>query len=221
MGSKQPKQFLQVAGKPILAHTLGLLSSLPVISSILLIVPEKYVADAERIVLDWRGSPVGSTADIHIFPGGAERQDSVYNGLRNLSPDCEWVLIHDGVRPFASPELVMAAWKGAQKTGASITALPATDTVKRASSGVVRETLPREEIWLVQTPQVFRKDIIISAYSKAVEAGWKGTDDASFVERIGVDVSVVPGERSNIKVTSPEDLGWAEWLLLRKSKGTL
>ncbi|MHC1725702.1 MAG: 2-C-methyl-D-erythritol 4-phosphate cytidylyltransferase [Syntrophobacteraceae bacterium] len=219
MGGNRPKQFLQLAGRPILAHTLSLLSGLSIISSIFLIVPEKHIATAGQIIRDWTRSSPANHAGISIVAGGAERQDSVYNGLRNLPRDCGWVLIHDGVRPFASPELVTAAWEGAQQTGASITAIPATDTVKRASQGVVRETLPRDEIWLVQTPQVFRKDIIVSAYDKAMEAGWKGTDDASFVERIGVSVSVVPGERSNIKVTNPEDLAWAEWFLLRNRKG--
>lgn len=219
MGADRPKQFLSLAGAPILAHTLRALSAAPFISSLLLVVPRDHIDAAKRVVSECL-PPVRGTqgAEVSIVPGGVQRQDSVYNGLMNLPADCEWVLIHDGVRPFASPGLIAAAWEGARRTGASIVAVPATDTVKRARNGTVLETLRRDEIWLVQTPQVFRKDIILSAYEKAVEAGWEGTDDASFVERAGVPVAVVPGERSNIKVTTPEDLLWAEWFLSGKTR---
>lgn len=214
MGGNTPKQFLQLAGKPILAHTLIALSKISFISSIFVIVPEKHIDDARRLVSE-SGVP---GVEIAIVAGGAERQDSVYNGLRNLPADCEWVLIHDGVRPFASSRLITETWETAWRTGASIAAVPATDTVKRGIDGTVRETLSREEIWLVQTPQIFRKDIVLAAYAKAIESGWTGTDDASFVERIGVPVSIVHGERSNIKVTTPDDLEWAQWFLSHKSK---
>jgi 2-C-methyl-D-erythritol 4-phosphate cytidylyltransferase len=139
-----------------------------------------------------------------------------------LPAECGWVMVHDGVRPFASPGLIRAVWEGARATGACIAALPSTDTVKRARDGVVRETLSRDEIWLVQTPQVFRKRVIVAAYEKAVAAGWAGTDDASFVERMGGVVCVVEGERSNIKVTTRDDLEWAQWFLRdRIEKGEL
>ncbi|MGO9314848.1 MAG: 2-C-methyl-D-erythritol 4-phosphate cytidylyltransferase [Syntrophobacteraceae bacterium] len=213
MGSVKPKQFLHLSGKPILAHTLSALSSLPLISSIFLVVPEGYIPAAGEIVSAWSHQQYRSTPEISIVAGGAERRDSVYNGLMKLPAECDWVMIHDGVRPFASPSLIMAAWEGAQATGACIVAVPCTDTVKRARDGLVRETLSRDEIWLVQTPQVFRKQLIIGAYEKAIEAGWTGTDDASFVERLGVNVSIAMGERSNIKVTTPEDLRWAQWFL--------
>ena len=218
MGVKKPKQFLDVAGKPILAHTLSALSRVSFIASIFLIVPEDHLAAAGLVVSGWTRTAPAPAPEIALVTGGAERQDSVYNGLLRLPPECEWVLIHDGVRPFASPELISAAWEGARATGASIAAVSATDTVKRAEAATVRETLPRDQIWLVQTPQVFRKEIILAAYRKAREAGWTGTDDASLVERLGVPVSIVRGERSNIKVTTPEDLEWAEWFL-RKGNG--
>ena len=213
MGGAKPKQFLSLAGKPILAHTLSALSSLTLLSRIFLIVPEAHIPAAGEVVSAWSCQQSSGVPEISIVAGGAERRDSVYNGLMKLPAECDWVMIHDGVRPFASPGLIRAAWEGAQATGACIVAVPSTDTVKRARDGVVQQTLSRDEIWLVQTPQVFRKQIIVAAYEKAVEAGWAGTDDASFVERMGVDVSIVPGERSNIKVTTPEDLQWAQWFL--------
>jgi 2-C-methyl-D-erythritol 4-phosphate cytidylyltransferase len=200
---------------PILAHTLSALSSVSFIARIFLIVPEKHIPAAGGVVSDWTRTAAGTIPEIEIVKGGAERQDSVYNGLLKLPSECEWVLIHDGVRPFASSGLITAVWEGARKTGASIVAVPATDTVKKAKEETVLETIPRDQIWLVQTPQVFRREIIIAAYGKALEAGWKGTDDASFVERSGVPVSIVRGERSNIKVTTPDDLEWAEWYLRR------
>ncbi len=208
MGGGRPKQFLELFGKPILAHTLEALSRVPSLSAIFLIVPEDFIESARSIVSDL---PPGQP--ITIVGGGAERQDSVYNGLLLLPSECGWVMIHDGVRPFASTELIRATHEGAQKTGASIAAIRASDTVKRARDGVVCETLPRDEIWLVQTPQVFRKDVILAAYEEATRSGWSGTDDASFVERIGIPVSVVPGEKTNIKVTTPDDLEWAKWFL--------
>ena len=155
----------------------------------------------------------GTRKYVTLIVGGAERQDSVFNALQELPADCDWVVIHDGVRPFASSTLIENTWKTAQKIGAAIAALPATDTIKRVRGERVQETLPRNEIWLVQTPQVFRKDIVLAAYLEARSQGWSGTDDAFFVERLGLPVAVVPGERSNIKVTTPDDLAWGSWFL--------
>jgi 2-C-methyl-D-erythritol 4-phosphate cytidylyltransferase len=222
MGSAKPKQFLHLAGKPILAHTLSAISRLSVIAEIFLMVPREHIRAAGEIVAEWARGMASSVPQIRIVPGGSDRRGSVYKGLMELPADCGWVMVHDGVRPFASAGLIRAVWKGARATGACIAAVPSTDTVKRACGGVVRETLSRDEIWLVQTPQVFRKRIIVDAYEKAVEAGWDGTDDASFVERNGGLVSVVKGERTNIKVTTREDLEWAEWFLSRRTeKGDL
>jgi 2-C-methyl-D-erythritol 4-phosphate cytidylyltransferase len=227
MGGAVPKQFVQLAGKPLLAHTLNALANLPFISIIFLIVAEGHIPDAGEVVSGWcrqGASRAGGRAvpEISIATGGAERRDSVYNGLKKLPAECDWVMIHDAVRPFASPGLIKAVWEGARTAGACIAAIPSTDTVKHARDGIVQETLSRDEIWLVQTPQVFRKQIVVAAYEKAVAAGWTGTDDASFVERMGVPVSIVHGERTNIKVTTPEDLQWAEWFLsVRIGKGGL
>ncbi len=213
MGSAKPKQFLHLAGKPLLAHTLSALSSAGLISSIFLIVSREHIAAAGEIVSEWsRGQPSGAP-EISIVAGGAERRDSVYNGLMGLPADCDWVMVHDGVRPFASAGLIRTVCEGARATGACVAAIPSVDTVKRGREGVVRETLPRDEIWLVQTPQVFKRSIIVAAYEKAAAAGWDGTDDASLVEKMGGVVSISLGERSNIKVTTREDLAWAEWFL--------
>ena len=213
MGGAVPKQFMNLAGRPILTHTLSALSKLPFLSMILLVVSEEYVARTRELASEWRCGQPPSLPEVLVAPGGRERSDSVYNGLGMLPGDCEWVMIHDAVRPFASPALICAVWEGARATGACIAAVPSTDTVKLARQSVVLQTLSRDEVWLVQTPQIFHRQIVTAAYERAVSEGWAGTDDASFVERMGAPVSIVQGERTNIKVTTPEDLQWAEWYI--------
>ncbi len=212
MGKDRPKQFLEVSGKPLLAHTLDTLSRAAFLSGILLVVPADFMEAAGEMV----ERDVRAQMPIRVIEGGAERRDSVYNALMVLPPDCEWVLVHDGVRPFASQAMIEAAWMGARETGASIAALPSTDTVKQVERDRVVDTLPREKIWLVQTPQVFRKDVILRAYREARMDGRLVTDDSSLVERLGIEVAVVKGEPTNIKVTTPADLVWAEWYLRKR-----
>ena len=219
MGGPIPKQFLNLAGRPLLAHTLSCLSRTPFLSKIFLMVAEGYVEKARELVGEWRGEQKSSLPEVFIAPGGRERSDSVRNGLSMLPAECEWVMIHDAVRPFASPALIRAVCEGARAAGACIAAAPSTDTVKLVREGVVCQTLPRDEVWLVQTPQVFHRSIVTQAYERAVAEGWTGTDDASFVERAGSPVAIVTGERTNIKVTSPEDLQWAEWYISTTGSG--
>jgi 2-C-methyl-D-erythritol 4-phosphate cytidylyltransferase len=225
MGGNQPKQFLELCGKPILDHTLEALARVPFVSGIHLVVPEDFVEPVRALVRlgdATRGAffRSGRPFPVEVLAGGAERQDSVHNGLKHLPADCEWVVIHDGVRPFASPSLFERTWSAALETGAAIAAIPSTDTVKRVNYGRVAETLERETIWLVQTPQIFRKDLLMRAYDTALENGWNGTDDASFVERLSLPVAVAMGERTNVKVTTPEDLEWGEHFLLRSQGNT-
>jgi 2-C-methyl-D-erythritol 4-phosphate cytidylyltransferase len=220
MGGNQPKQFLELCGKPILTHTLEALARVPFLSGIQLVVPEDFVDSVRALVQrgdgeSWMPARSGKPLMINVVAGGVERQDSVHNGLRRLPPDCEWVVIHDGVRPFPSPSLFERTWSAAMESGAAIAAVPSTDTVKRVEGSRVAETLRRETIWLVQTPQIFRKDVLMLAYESARDKGWLGTDDASLVERLSIPVAVAMGERTNIKVTTPEDLEWGKHLLSR------
>ena len=241
MGGDRPKQFLDVGGKPVLWHTLRTFFQVPFLSGIFLVVPADFRERAEMLadaclnecIEGLRagaegkecGPPPGVACAEHgvfrvpyvrVISGGAERQDSVYNALMDLPGGCEWVMIHDGVRPFASRRLIEETWLAARETGAAIAALPATDTIKRVLEGKVIETISRDEIRLVQTPQVFRKDVILEAYEQARNAGLSGTDDAFFVERLGHTIVTVTGEATNLKVTAPGDLEWAEWYLGRK-----
>jgi 2-C-methyl-D-erythritol 4-phosphate cytidylyltransferase len=142
--------------------------------------------------------------------GGAERQDSVRAGLAALPPEVEWVAVHDAARPWVRPDDVSRVIRAARETGAAILAVPCADTVKRVKEGRVIETPPRNELWAAQTPQVFRRDWLEEAHAKAAAEGARGTDDASLVEALGLPVAVVPGDPSNRKVTTREDLAFLE-----------
>jgi 2-C-methyl-D-erythritol 4-phosphate cytidylyltransferase len=150
-----------------------------------------------------------------IVPGGSERQYSVLNGLRALeSPeDDDIVIIHDGVRPFVTPDMIRCSVDTARTADGALVAVPAKDTIKVVRSGVVTATPPRETLWQAQTPQTFRYGIIHRVHEQAAADGFLGTDDASLVERAGGSVAVVMGDYRNIKITTPEDMLLAEAFL--------
>ncbi|HBD07526.1 MAG TPA: 2-C-methyl-D-erythritol 4-phosphate cytidylyltransferase [Syntrophobacteraceae bacterium] len=209
LGMDKPKQFLELQEKPLLLHTLETIAQASFLTGIVLAVPEDFRSQAQTLVTQH----LRHGLTVIVVAGGKERQDSVWNALQVIPGECSMVLIHDGVRPLVSVTLLNDTWKAAQRTGAAIAAIPATDTVKRVRDGLVNETLSREEIWLVQTPQVFRRDLLRRAYEESRRCGWSATDDASLLERIGVTVSVVAGDRTNLKITTPEDLEWLRWYL--------
>jgi 2-C-methyl-D-erythritol 4-phosphate cytidylyltransferase len=212
------KQFLPLAGKPILAHTLDRFETSPLIRSIVLVVGEEDLDYCSKeIVEQYRFQKI-----TQIIPGGKERQDSVRNGLQALARDTEIVVIHDGVRPFVTREMVEESIRGAKRLGAVVLAMPVTDTVKTANTdGIVLKTLDRESLWQIQTPQAFQAEMIREAYRRATEDGFVGTDDASLVERLGTRVHILPGSYSNIKITTREDLLWARLLLREASSSEL
>lgn len=216
MGLAHPKQFHPLHGKPILAWTLERLLALPFLDGIVAVVPENAVGS----VAAWASS-LGAETSVSVVAGGARRQDSVRAGLRALPDACQWVVIHDGVRPMASSELFQRTYEAARQSGAAICACRAVDTVKMADNGWVQATVPRDRVWLVQTPQVFRRDLLERAFHQAQAFAWDATDDASLVERLGVRVAVVEGEKSNIKITTPEDLLWASWFLEHSPKAAV
>ena len=147
-------------------------------------------------------------------PGGARRQDSVRAGLDALDFDCGVVLVHDGARPFAAPDLIDRCAREA-RAGRSVTvAVPARNTIKTVLRGQVQETLPRQSLWEIQTPQAFPVHLLRDAYAEAEQEGVEATDDAMLVERLGVPVGIVEGSTTNLKVTYPEDLLYAEALVL-------
>jgi 2-C-methyl-D-erythritol 4-phosphate cytidylyltransferase len=209
MGSAVEKQFLHLRGIPILAHTLRVFDKSPKIDGIVLVVAPQQRQALEGEVL----GPHPCEKLLRVIDGGAERQDSVANGLRAIPPECELVVVHDGVRPLVSIDLLEAVLEAAHHYGAAIAAIPAGDTVKQADSQKVVATLERETIWLAQTPQIFRAKLLRRAYEKAARDQAVVTDDAALVERIGVTVHLVHGSPENIKVTTPGDLLLAEAIL--------
>ena len=204
------KQYLSLAGLPILARTLLIFDDCDLVDHIYLVIPEDDLDFCRKKII----SQVKVNRDIDLVSGGARRQDSVYNGLQKIDPNCSIVVIHDGVRPFVNNDQLIATIKGARKFGACILGVPAYDTLKQVDAGDnIVDTLQRDTIWLAQTPQTFRCDLIKKAHKKAREEGYRGTDDASLVERLGVPVKIIRGSRGNIKITHKEDLEIAQCLL--------
>jgi 2-C-methyl-D-erythritol 4-phosphate cytidylyltransferase len=204
------KQFFSLAGKPILAYTLDSFDACPLIRSILLVVgQEDQDYCLKEIVEKFQYKKVSQ-----VTPGGKRRQDSVRNGLDALPADADIIVIHDGVRPFVTREMIEGSIRSAIRFGAAILAMPVKDTIKMAHpDGTVLKTLERESLYQAQTPQTFQASLIREAYLKAMQDGFVGTDDASLIERLGRKIHILPGSYTNIKITTPEDLMLAELIL--------
>lgn len=211
MNRKEPKQFLELANKPILAHTVEVFESSGLISEIILVVPRQSLAYCRKKIID----KYGYRKVTKLIPGGKQRQDSVWRGLREIGDNCRAVVIHDGVRPLVTKKMVDESIRAVRKYKAVIFALPAKETVKRIDkNNFVTATLRREELVLVQTPQVFELDLIKKAYKQAFKSKFYGTDDAMLVERLGKTVKVLPGSDANIKITTNHDLAIAETIMV-------
>lgn len=209
-GAPESKVFALLLGRPVLLWSLLALERSPSVGRIVTAVSPGDVERVTRIV-----EPARRAGTISICLGGEERPDTVWSALQQVPPETELVAVHDGARPLARPDLIEAVIAAAREDGAALPALPVVDTLKRSSDGVTtRETADRKGLYGVQTPQVFRRELLLEAYRSAQEAGFSGTDDAAYVERLGHEVRLVPGDRDNLKITRPEDLAQAERLLL-------
>jgi len=199
------KVFAPLGGKPALSYVLGVFEECESINQIIVVVSKDNLAKCRQLIAGSKYSKL-----IEVCAGGKRRQDSVAAGLDRLD-ECDWVVIHDGARPLVTGELIERGLEAAKETGAAAAAVPVTDTVKMAGEDrMVRQTPPRQNLWAVQTPQVFRADIISKAYQKAEG---EVTDDASLVERLGHKVKLYMGAYDNIKITNANDLLMAEVLL--------
>ena len=202
------KQYLPLAGRPVLSHTLAVFDGCNLISKIFLVVPQKDFDYCRNNILPMLKK------EINLVAGGKERQESVYNGLIAVGKNNGIVIIHDGVRPFANKEMFESCVKGAKKHGACIIGVPVQDTLKKVnSSGHIIKTLERDTLWLAQTPQAFQYEIIRKAHENARLKGYAGTDDAFLVEQMGKHVKIIKGSKNNIKITTREDLRIAEGML--------
>ena len=196
------KVFAPLGGKPALARVLDAFESCDSVSQIVAVVSKENLERCRQLITEQ-----GWSKPIEVCAGGRRRQDSVAAGLSRLS-HCHWVVIHDGARPLLTADLIERGLEAAEETGAAVAAIPVTDTIKVAGSDrIVHQTPPRQNLWAVQTPQVFRFGIIAEAYKRA-----KGevTDDASLVEQLGYKVKLYMGSYDNIKITTPDDLLIAE-----------
>lgn len=199
----KPKQFLELNGKPILERTIAVFERARIIDEIIVVVNEEDVGWVKK-----------SGKVRQVVGGGKERQVSVFNGLKVLPGDTEIVAIHDGARPFITSEIIENAIVEAKKVGAVVVGVPVKDTIKKVSSKqlAVSSTVDRSQLWAAQTPQVFKKDIILKAY-QAGKDKFQVTDDAMLVEKMGKPVKMVMGSYQNIKITTPEDLIIAEGII--------
>lgn len=211
MGGEVPKQFTPLAGKPILAWTLERMQSSPLIDSIIVSAMAEHHAQVRAIAEEF-----GVTKLTEIVDGGAQRQDSVWHALRAVPPVADLVFVHDGVRPLVSPDDLQNVAEAARRFGAAILAVPVKDTIKQTDENdFIENTLDRECLWCAQTPQAFKREILYKAFQHALADHFLGTDEASLVEYSGGDVKIVPGSYTNIKITTAEDVVYAEALLKR------
>lgn len=211
MGSDRAKQFMDLSGTPLLALTLKPFQSCPEVDEIILVVPLRDVDYCRKEIVErFELKKVKK-----IVPGGKQRQDSVRLGLEAAGENWGLVLIHDGVRPAVDEALIGKVIEKARTHRAVITALPAKETVKEINSRhEVVKTYDRQQLWLVQTPQVFRYEDIVAAHQKSLHEGCEeATDDSVLIERLGIPVTVVEGSEKNIKVTTLYDLELARFLL--------
>jgi len=205
-GGAVAKQFQPLGGRPMLVVTASRFVGLPDLSRFVVVAaPEVFERCASLL------APLG--LPLHFAPAGPERQHSVASGLEALEPGCRVVAVHDAARPLVSPRAIAACVDAARATGAALLAAPVPDTVKQVREGVVTATIPRADLWLAQTPQAFHADVLRRAHAAA--SSELATDDAALVERLGLPVTIVPSDPINRKITTPQDLAWAEAMLSR------
>jgi len=209
MGPSVDKLWLEVAGRPVIAHTWKIFNDLSAVEEIILVVRDGMQSHFSELA-----AHCGFKKPFRLVAGGAERQDSVWNGLGALAPETEVVAIQDGARPCTSTELILATIAAAWETGAAVAAQPVTDTLKESADGqVITRTVDRSKLWAVQTPQTFRVELLRRAIATARERGLVLTDDTAACELIGQPVRLVGGKAANPKVTVPADLALVESLL--------
>ena len=210
---KLPKQFTEIAGKPVVVYTLEKFELCDSVDEICLVVPEDFLSFSQEMVNKFHFKKLNK-----IIPGGEKRQDSVYKGLLAIPDNTSFVVVHDGVRPLVKVSKIKESIRLCKECKAVILAVPVKETVKRVENLSVITTLNREKLWSIQTPQTFDYILLVGAYKKAEEDGFSGTDSSSLVERLGVEVKVLEGDYDNIKITTKKDLIFAEEILKSSKK---
>lgn len=210
LGGEVPKQFRPIAGVPMLLRTLRPFTTHPDVAEAVVVLSPEQAAAPPAWLAELRGS------GLKIAAGGATRTESAMAGVGALTGECAIVLVHDGARPFVDRATIDAVIAVARTGNGAVPAVPVGDTIKEAdelaSGGAILRTVPRERLYRAQTPQGFPRPLLEQAYRRASEAGSIATDDAALVEAMGGPVSLVAGSERNLKVTTAQDLAWAEWL---------
>lgn len=209
MGGGIPKQYGNLGGMSILARTVKAFADQKEIHEIMIVTNQDFIGRCRRELSTLKLM----TKVREILPGGQERQDSIYEAVRRLPDDVDLVLVHDGVRPFVTGELIRRTIEATKEYGAAVAAVPVKETIKTVEDNFLTKTLDRKRLYSVQTPQGFRKDLLIRAYEEAFRNNYYGTDDAFLVERIGEKSHVVRGDYYNIKITTMEDIVFGEAIL--------
>ena len=227
MAAAQPKQFLELNGLPILIHSLRAFASVPRVTAIIVAVRSSEIERVQAQVAEY-GDRFGFTGRVQVVEGGENRQESVARALSAVSgededgADDDIVLVHDAVRPLIDAATIERTIDAVLQHGAAIVGLPAIDTVKQvertAHGALITSTIPREFVVLAQTPQGFRRGLLLRAFAEATADGFVGTDEASVVERAGHPIAVVPGSQVNLKITQPGDLALAEFYLRQRGQ---
>ncbi len=207
LAQKEEKPFVKLGNQPIIFYSLNLFEKIPEVSSVILVVSEGRLSEAAALLSSGKFKKVKE-----VVSGGSSRQESVIRGLSVLELSAEVVLIHDGARPLVSTKKVKELIAAGREI-AVIPALPVSDTLKEVEKGYVLRTPERKIFYAAQTPQAFPREVILTAYQMARRSGFIATDDASVVEAAGFPVKIIEGERTNIKITYPEDLILAESIL--------
>jgi 2-C-methyl-D-erythritol 4-phosphate cytidylyltransferase len=203
------KQFMLLDGSPILLHTIRKFAATPAVSEIVVALRGDDIEWVRELL-----SVEKFDKTVRLVEGGDSRQESVEHALATLDPATELVAVHDAVRPFIEPSVLEKVFAEAEESGAAIVGIVPVDTVKQVHRNKIRQTIPRDRLILAQTPQVFRFDLLKSAFAKAREDNFAGTDESSLVERLDqVEVSVVPGSDRNLKITKPSDMDLARLFL--------
>ncbi len=209
LGAERPKALVEIAGRPLLIWTLNRFHSMGLAAGAVVLATPGAIPEFQAAI-----DAAGINAEIHLVAGGAERQLSVRNGLAAMPDDTDVVVIHDAARPFVSEAAVRAAIDAAVECGAATVALPAVDTILQGdAASYLESTPPREIMWMCQTPQVFRKDVITSAHDRARSDALMLTDDATLVRHYGNPVKLIPGHALNFKITTPADIAFAETVI--------
>ena len=208
LGRSEPKAFVKIGGRTMLSYSLRVIASIATIKELVIAVPDGFESAARAEV-----TAAAIRIPVKITRGGAERQDSVRIALGLTSSESDLVVVHDAARPMATAKMFEACLEAASRAGGAIAAIPLADTLKRVVDSAITETIARAELWQAQTPQAFRRDILVAAHRRAVDQRFLATDDADLVERNGIRVEVIEGSTANIKITTPSDLAIVEAII--------